>query len=138
MFCTVKGISGIRMTWAPPGNALVQRDPAGVAAHDFDHHHAVMRLGRGVNLVVGSRGDGGVEAEGDVGGRQIVVDVLGTATILVPWWKSSGAIFCEPSPPTVMIASIPSFRVGDDLVGNVADDFLARSPSSCIDRDCHG
>jgi hypothetical protein len=61
------------------GNAGVQRDPACVAAHHFDHHHAVMRLGGGVNLVdrVGCRGDGGIEAEGDVGGRQIVVDGLG-------------------------------------------------------------
>jgi len=33
------------------GNARVQRDPACIAAHDFDHHHAVMRFGGGVNLV---------------------------------------------------------------------------------------
>src|SRR5882762_8120719 len=29
--------------------------------------------------------------------------------IFMPWWKSSRAIFCEPSPPTVRTASMASF-----------------------------
>ena len=34
--------------------------------------------------------------------------VLGTPTSFMPFWKSSSAIFCEPSPPMVITASIPS------------------------------
>ena len=62
-------------------DASSQRDPATIAAHHFDHHHAVMRGRRGVNLVDGvSNGvQRRVEAEREFGGRQIVVDRLGHA-----------------------------------------------------------
>ena len=41
------------------------RNPAGVAAHDFEHHHAVVALRGGAQAVqrVGGAGDGGIEAE---------------------------------------------------------------------------
>ncbi len=63
------------------GNAGFERDPAGVAPHDFDHHDAVVRFGGGVDLVhrVGGGVDRGIEAEGDFGGGEIVVDGLGHA-----------------------------------------------------------
>ncbi len=56
----------------------MQRDPAGVSAHDLDHQRAVVRLGRGVQPVDRLHGDvdGGVEAEGVVGGTEVVVDGL--------------------------------------------------------------
>ena len=54
------------------GDAGVQRDPAGVTAHDLDDQHAVVRLGRRVQPVDRLRGDvdRGVEAERVVGGRR--------------------------------------------------------------------
>lgn len=54
------------------------RETACVTTHNFNHHNAVVRLGGGVNLVdrVSRGGHGGVEAESDVGGAEIVVDGL--------------------------------------------------------------
>ena len=59
-------------------DAGVHRDPAGVAAHHLDDHHAVVRLGRRVQPVdrLGRDRDRGVEAEGVVGRVQVVVDRL--------------------------------------------------------------
>ena len=60
------------------GHAAVGGDPARVAAHHLHHHHPVVRLGGGVQPVDRVGGDlhGGVEAEGEVGARQVVVDRL--------------------------------------------------------------
>ena len=60
------------------GDSAHHRDPAGVAAHHLDHHHAVVRLGRRVQPVdrLGADRDRGVEAEGVVGRREVVVDRL--------------------------------------------------------------
>src|SRR6476469_1135331 len=60
------------------GEAGVQRDPAGVAAHDLDDQGAVVRLGGGAQPVDGLGRDvhRGVEAEGVVGGAEVVVDGL--------------------------------------------------------------
>ena len=60
------------------GEPGVERDPAGVAAHHLDHHHPVVGLGRGVQAVdrLGRDVQRGVEAEGDVGGAEVVVDRL--------------------------------------------------------------
>ena len=57
------------------------RDPAGVAAHEFDDHHAVVRLGRGVEPVdrLGRDRHRGVEADRGVGADNVVVDRLGDA-----------------------------------------------------------
>ena len=56
----------------------VAGDPAGVAAHHLDHDHAVVRLGGGVQPVDRVGGDlhRGLEAEGEVGAREVVVDRL--------------------------------------------------------------
>ena len=60
------------------GDAGVERDPAGVAAHHLQDHDAVVALGGGVQAVDGVRGHGhrGVEAERVVRGSQVVVDGL--------------------------------------------------------------
>ena len=42
---------------APPGDAGIGRDPPGVASHHLHHHHAVVRLGGGVQPVDGVGGD---------------------------------------------------------------------------------
>ncbi len=54
------------------------RDPSGVAAHHLDDHHAVVRLGGRVQPVNRLRTDEdcGVEAEGVVRPRKVVVDRL--------------------------------------------------------------
>ena len=63
------------------GDAGVDRDPPRVAAHHLDHHHPVVALRRGVQPVDGIGRDlhRGVEAEGEVGGGEVVVDRLGHA-----------------------------------------------------------
>ena len=75
------GCSGIRTTLAPPDMPAVQRDPAGVPAHHLDDEHPVVRLGGGVQPVdrLARDVDRGVEAEGEVGAGEVVVDRLGYA-----------------------------------------------------------
>ena len=60
------------------GDAADDRDPARVPAHHLEHHHAVVRLGGRVQPVdrLGADVDRGVEAEGVVGAREVVVDRL--------------------------------------------------------------
>src|SRR5207248_8981814 len=60
------------------GDPAHDGDPARVAAHHLDDHHAVVRLGGGVEPVdrLGADPDRGVEAEGVVGAGEVVVDRL--------------------------------------------------------------
>ncbi len=60
------------------GDARVERDPAGVAPHHLQDHDPAVAFRRRVQPVdgVGGHGHCGVEAEGVVGGGQIVVDRL--------------------------------------------------------------
>src|SRR5215203_496162 len=60
------------------GEAGVSGDPAGVPAHHLDHHDPVVGLGGGVEAVdrVGDYLHCGVEAEGEVGAADVVVDRL--------------------------------------------------------------
>ena len=61
-----------------PGEA---GDPPGMASHRLDDHDPSMALGRRAEAVdrLGHDIDGGVEAEGEVGHHQVVVDRLGDA-----------------------------------------------------------
>ena len=61
------------------GDPGMHGDPADVATHHLAHDHPVMGLGRGLEPVDGLGGDlhGGVEPEGHLGPREIVVDGLG-------------------------------------------------------------
>ena len=63
------------------GQTGIDGDPAGVAAHHFQHHHPPMALGRAVQPVdgIGGASDGRIEAERHHRGRQVVVDRLGHA-----------------------------------------------------------
>jgi hypothetical protein len=63
------------------GHAGVKGDPAGVPAHEFDHHDLVPGLGSGLEAVDGLRGNvhGRVVPEGRVRGADVVVDGLGDA-----------------------------------------------------------
>src|SRR3954454_3101735 len=60
------------------GDAGIAGDPARVPPHHLDDDHAVVRLRRGVQAVDRIGGDlhGGLEAEGEVGAGEIVVDRL--------------------------------------------------------------
>ena len=64
---------------AAGGDAGVKSDPAGVSAHDFDDHDAMVAGGGGMDFIEGVGGgiDGGVEAEGDFGADQVVIDGFG-------------------------------------------------------------
>ena len=72
------------MTVGAAGQPGVQGDPARVPAHHLDDQDAHVGLGGGVQPVDGLGGDAdrGVEAEGVVGGGQVVVDGLGHADAL--------------------------------------------------------
>ena len=63
------------------GNAGIQRQPASLVAHDLDHHAAAVAGGGGMNAVDDLSGDihSGMEAEGEVGAKDVVVDGLGQA-----------------------------------------------------------
>jgi len=103
----------------------VEGDPAGVAPHHLDDHDALVALGGGVELVdrVGGGLDRGIEAEGDVGGGEVVVDGLGDADDAEAFLgqfvgDAEGAIAAdgdEGVEPVVV-------EGGDDLVGPVAGD----------------
>jgi hypothetical protein len=64
----------MRITSAPPASP-----ECSVPAHDLDDEDPVVRLGRRVQAVdrLGGDLDGGVEAEGEVGPAEVVVDRLG-------------------------------------------------------------
>src|SRR5215469_8168175 len=80
-FVDVEGSFGDQDHVGAAGDAAVHGDPACVTTHDFHHHHAVVRFGRGVHAIDGAGGhvDCGVEAEGVVGSGKIVVDSLGNS-----------------------------------------------------------
>ena len=63
------------------GHARMQRNPARIAAHDFDDHDAAVRLGGRVQPIdgVGRERHGGVEAETVRRADDVVVDGLGDA-----------------------------------------------------------
>jgi len=63
------------------GDACMKRDETGVATHQLEHHHPVMRLGGGMELVDGFRGGGdrGVESESHFRAANVVVDGFGDA-----------------------------------------------------------
>jgi len=90
----------------------VQGQPAGVAAHHLDHHHAVVAHGRGVDLVKAlTRGvHRGLEAEGAFAAFQVVVDGLGTPMQLMPCLTRLAAPVMVPSPPMHTTASISLAR----------------------------
>src|SRR5579863_8895897 len=105
-----------------------QRDPARVAAHHLDHHDAMMRFARGVDFVhsFGSGMQRGVETEGDFCGGKIVVDGLGHAHDLHALLKElERDLLRAISANGDYGIDSELVRVGDDFVGNIADDFHA-------------
>ena len=85
------------MTFAPPAMPGVQRDPARVPAHHLDHQRAVVAVAGGVQPVdrLHRDADRGVEAEGVVGGVEVVVDRLRDADARArrprpAWWRRRG------------------------------------------------
>src|SRR5580704_12814079 len=63
------------------GDAAGIGDPASIAAHHFNHDHAIVRVGSGMDAVDGfcSNRHGGVVAKGGIGATGVVVDGLGNA-----------------------------------------------------------
>jgi len=118
------------------GDAGFKSDPAAVAAHDLNHHHAMMRCGRGVNLVDGI-GDGvqrGIESECDLGGGEIVIDGLGHADNLHSLLKKF-----VPNLLRAVAAdgddgvNAQLGGVGNDLGGNITRYFLAILNGSVVE-----
>ena len=58
------------------GDAAPESDPAGVATHHFEDHHALVTFSGGVEAVEGidNGADGAVEAEGEGGGAEVIID----------------------------------------------------------------
>ena len=63
------------------GHACEAGDPAGVPTHRLDDHDAAVALGGRAKSIdgFGDHVDGGVEAEGEIGEGQIIVDGFGNA-----------------------------------------------------------
>src|SRR5580704_18081688 len=111
-----------------PGNPGLQRDPARVPSHDFDHHDAMVRLSCGVDFVdcVGRRYQGCIETECDLGGGEIVVDGLGHAYNVHALLEKLQCDFLRTvAADTDHGIDSQLARVGDDLIRNIADDFRA-------------
>ena len=85
------GVLGDQDDVGAAGEPGVERDPAGVAAHHLDDQHPVVALGRGVQAVdrLHRDVDRGVEAEGVVGGAEVVVDRLRHADDVDPAPRAS-------------------------------------------------
>ena len=77
----VEGFLGNQDLRGAAGDASVGRDPAGMAAHHLDDHNAVVGLAGRAQAVDGVGGGlhGGVEAKGELGDSEVVVDGLGDA-----------------------------------------------------------
>ena len=75
------GISGIRIDVGAAADPRVERNPARVAAHDLDHHDAVVRFGRRVQPVdrVGREATAESKPKRVGGADDVVVDRLGHA-----------------------------------------------------------
>src|SRR5204862_7041276 len=69
------------------GHSRMRGDPAGVPAHNFDNHDALVRFGSGVETIDRFRYDlnSSVETERVVGAGQVVIDGLGNADNRVPF-----------------------------------------------------
>ena len=83
-------------------DARVQRQPAGLVAHDLDDEHARVGKSGRMDGVDDLRGDvhRRLEAEGQLRPPQVVVDGLG---------RSRFAVLCVPLPPRMTRQSNPAF-----------------------------
>ena len=88
----VEGFLGNQDLGGAAGDAGVGRDPAGLAAHHLDDHDAVVGLAGRAQAVDGLGGGlhGSVEAKGELGDGEVVVDGLGDA-------DDGGALGGEPA-----------------------------------------
>src|SRR4051812_32495944 len=106
------------------GDPGVDREPAGVAAHDLAHEHAVVRLGGGVQAIDRVGGDlhRGLKAEREVRGREVVVDRLGHADdrdpVLVQLAGDAERVLATDRDQRVQVAGLER---GLDLVQAVLD-----------------
>src|ERR1700722_665690 len=119
------------------GDAGFERDPSAVASHDFDHHHAMMRGGGGVNFVerVGDGMERSVEPERDLGSRKIVVDGLGHADNFQSFLEKLISDFLRAVAANADDGvDAQLVRVGDDLSGNVARDLVAVDHAFVVKR----
>src|SRR5699024_92087 len=106
-------------------NAGVQGQPAGLVAHDLDAHDPAVAAGGGVDAVddVGGNVHRGVEAEGDVGAVDVVVDGLGQADDVQPLLGQEvgglvGAVAAQTEQAVQLEVVVGLFHGGDlvDLV----------------------
>src|SRR5215469_1092969 len=75
----VKGTLGNQDDISTAGDAAVNRDPARVAAHDFNHHDPVVGFRGGVHTVdsFSRNADGGIETKTEISAAEVVIDGLG-------------------------------------------------------------
>ena len=110
------------------GDTGLDGDPSRIPAHDLDCHDAVMGLGGGVNLINRISGglQGGVETESYVGGTEVIVNGLGNADQVHAFAEKIQAnlLRAVPADGDDRIDA-QGAGIGDDLVGDVADNFFA-------------
>ena len=109
-------------------DAGVEGQPASLVAHDLDAHHAAVAACSGMDAIDNVGGDvhSGVEAEGDVGAVDVVVDGLGQADDVQPLLREEvgglvGAVAAEAE-QTIKLCVLIGLLHGRDLVDLVLFD----------------
>ena len=111
-----------------PGDSCFEGDPAGVPAHDLDHHDAMVRFRGGVDLVhgIGRGHERRIETECDLGGGKIVVDGFRHTDDVHSLLEKLERDRLRTVPANADHGIDTQLaRVGDDLIRNIADDFHA-------------
>ena len=103
-------------------DAGVQGQPAGLVAHDLDAHDPAVAAGGGVDAVDDVGGDvhGGMEAEGDIGAVDVVINGLGQADDVQPLLREEvgglvGAVAAQAEQAVQLRVLVGLFH-GRDLV----------------------
>jgi len=110
------------------GDPGVESDPAGVTAHDFDEHDAMVAFGGGMETINGLSGDDqcGVKTESDFGGVEIVVNGFGYANdVDASAREVAGNVLRAVATDHNHGFNAEAARVIHAKIGIVVDDFLA-------------
>jgi hypothetical protein len=133
----------------PAGDAPHHSDPARVTTHDLDHHHAMVCGGGRVQPVerFGDHSDGGVEADAELGHREVVVDRLrnshGREACLVQRGPDAQRVVAadwnervDPAPPQRLDHARDSVFLFQGVGARRAEDRAAQGQDSPHARGC--
>ena len=130
----------------PAGQSGLQGEPSGPMAHDLNHDHPVVAGGSGVNPVdrLGGDGEGGIETEGDIGSRHIIIDRLGKGDDLQARLLQAEGVFLSAASPQAdqgvqVVALVGVYHRAGHVLGPAADGhFVWFVPAGSQDRSAIG